>query len=115
MYEAQHYPKRLGGSNFTGSELIKRRLQNVTKGLKNYKPGPLSSQTGKKLKIKDMRKSKSRRKAPKSNNGSKLRVRGDASNYSKSTKHRMKKEKDTVDALMYDLDIESDSESSRCT
>ena len=38
-----------------GSEIIKRRLNEETEGLKNYKPGPLSA-NGKKIKVKDMRK-----------------------------------------------------------
>lgn len=54
--------------------------------MKNYKPGPLSSQTGKKLKIKDLRKDKKRVK--KAKDGSKLKVYGGASNYSKSTRHK---------------------------
>ena len=57
VFEAEHYPIKLGSSNFTGSELIERRLHEITKGLKNYKPGPLSAH-GHKIKVKDMRKYK---------------------------------------------------------
>ena len=54
VFEAEHYPVILGSSNFTGSELIERRLHEMTKGLRNYKPGPLSA-NGHKIKVKDMR------------------------------------------------------------
>ena len=50
-------PIILGSYDSTGPELINRRLYEITKGLNNYKPGPISA-NGRKIKVNDMRKHK---------------------------------------------------------